>query len=465
VGIAVLAVLLVAAVAYLALQPSVPGATSTTTLSTTLPATTTTVASSINTTNTTQNTGWTTYHADNTRSGNAPSVNFTSISLRWRSTHLDGQVYAEPLFLGDSVFVATENNSIYALNISTGAVIWRQNFGSPVLGSVLPCGDIDPSGITGTPVVNPSSRLIYAVAFLNPPHHVLFAIGVDDGKIRFQQKVDPQGMDPTVQQQRAALSLANGYVFVPYGGLDGDCGDYHGWVVGVPANGSGEAISYQVPTSREGGVWAASGAAIDSSGNLFIATGNGESSTSFDHGDSVIELSPSLQELGFFAPSNWAQLNAADTDLGSVGPVFVSGHTLFQIGKEGVGYLLNASALGGIGGQLFSANVCSGAYGGLAYSQSYVFIPCTDGLVAVKVTGSSFQVAWRSTDFFAGPPIITGNAIWTVDRSGTLHVFTLDGREKFTFEVGTVDNFITPSSGSGKVFVAAGDQILAFGLT
>jgi outer membrane protein assembly factor BamB len=483
-GLVTLLVLAGAVFAYISFQP--PGAVSTSTTTSTTPTittsthstpattstsqtTTTTLVSSTptatSTTRTVQSLNWLTYHADNSRSGNAPPLNFTSISLKWKSLQLDGLIYAEPLVLGNSVLVATENDSVYSLNASTGSVNWRLNLGSPVPRSALPCGDIDPTGITGTPVIDPNARLIYALAFLNPQHHVLFAIGVDDGRIRFQQQADPQGMNPTVQQQRAALSLANGYVYIPYGGLFGDCGSYHGLVLGIKADGSGGTVSYQVPTSREGGIWAPSGAAIDSSGNLYVATGNGASSSAFDHGNSVIELSPSLNELGFFAPSNWAQLNTADTDLGSVGPTFVGNHTLFQIGKEGVGYLLNVSALGGIGGQLFSMNVCGGAYGGLAYSQPYVFVPCTNGLVAVKVTGQSFQVAWRNTGFFAGPPIVTGSAVWTVDRSGTLHVYALDGRSLFSYNVGNAVHFTTPSSGAGEAVVAAGNQLIAFGLS
>ena len=445
-----MAVLILAIVGYLSFRPGEQGVSSSLQQTTTVG-----VARSLN---------WITYHSDNSRSGDALAVNFTTIVAGWKSSQLDGQIYAEPLVLGNSVFVATENNSVYSLNATTGAILWHDNLGSPVQGSALQCGDIDPSGITGTPVIDPVNRLIYVVALLSPPHHVLFAIGVDDGKIRFQQQADPQGMDTTVQQQRAALSLANGYVYIPYGGLYGDCGDYHGWVVGISADGSGGAVSYQVPTTREGGIWAPSGAAIDSSGNLYVATGNGDSTSAFDHGDSVIELSPSLQEVGFFAPTNWAQLNAADNDLGTSGPTLVGNRTLFQIGKEGVGYLLNATNLGGIGGQIFSTRVCNSVYGGLAYSKPFVFVPCTDGLVAVQVDGSSFRIAWRSAEFFAGPPIVTGGAVWTVDRAGSLHVFSLDGKEMFTSSVGSVDHFVTPSCGGNEVFVAAGNQLLAFDL-
>ena len=124
--------------------------------------------------------------------------------------------------------------------------------------------------------------------------------------------------------------------YIPYGGLAGDCGPYHGWVVGLTANGTGEMDVYQVPTQREGGIWAPSGAAIGPTGILYVSDGNGASDATFDHGDSVISLSPSLAEEGFFAPTNWVQLNQDDLDLGSVGPSIVGPGALFQIGKEGV---------------------------------------------------------------------------------------------------------------------------------
>ncbi len=452
-GVLVLVVLVAAGLVYVYLEPM---------------AGTTTEGPTSSTTSFTQslpNQDWLTYHADNSRSGSVAFPNFTSASLSWKSAHLDGQVYAEPLIFRNAVIVATENDSVYSLNASSGQVLWRTNLGPPVAGSALPCGDIDPTGITGTPVIDPSTGLIYVVAFLSPPHHVLFAIGAEGGKILFQLQADPPGADPTVQQQRSALSLANGFVYIPYGGLFGDCGDYHGWVVGLKADGEGAMVSYQVPTGREGGIWATSGAVVDSAGNLYVATGNGASSTTFDHGDSVIKLSPTLAELGFFAPSNWSSLNSQDLDLGTAGPVLASNGTLFQIGKEGVGYLLNASSLGGIGGALSSTRVCDGAYGALASSKSVVFIPCTNGLFAVRVTGTSFSVAWESTGFFAGPPIVIGNTVWTVDRSGVLHVFTTEGTPMFTLAASGVAHFVTPSCGAGRVFVAAGGQVLAFGVT
>jgi hypothetical protein len=387
------------------------------------------------------------------------------------------------LVVGTDVVVATENNSIYELNATTGQVLWHTNFGTPVDGSKLPCGDINPSGITSTPAIDVTGRTIYAVAYLQSPqmHHELFAVNLDTGTIKFQEGVDPSSPNFTVkyQQQRAALALANGYVYVPYGGLDGDCGPYHGWlaatnVTDVP--GGGSLIAYQVPTGRAGAIWGGGdGPVVDQSGNLLVATGNSDATSSFDYGDAVLKLSsatatPPLSLLDYFAPSNWAQLNSGDIDLGSTEPVVLSTNDLFQIGKEGVGYVLNAASLGGIGGQLYSSQVCNGgaAFGGLAYSSPYLTIPCDNGLVALKVSlGSSppYTVAWRGPNYQTGPPIIAGNSVWDVDSgNGLLYAFNLTtGHTMFSATIGSVPtHFTSLSSAYGQIFVAANSQLRAY---
>src|SRR5947199_2261615 len=147
----------------------------------------------------------------------------------------------------------------------------------------LPCGNIDPSGITSTPAIDPATATIYAVAYLQPGRHVLFALDLATGATRWQKPIDPPALSPLVHQQRSALTLANGRVYVPFGGLWGDCGDYRGWVVSVPASGpSGAQANFMVPTHREGAIWAPSGAATDSHGHLFVSTGNGDSTSHFD---------------------------------------------------------------------------------------------------------------------------------------------------------------------------------------
>ncbi|MCI4360205.1 MAG: hypothetical protein L3J91_00715 [Thermoplasmata archaeon] len=329
----------------------------------------------------------------------------------------------------------------------------------------MPCGDIDPSGITGTPVLDLATQTLYAVAFFNPPHHVLFGLDLRTGAIRSQTSADPPGALPDVEQQRGALALADGSVYIPYGGLDGDCGAYHGWVVGVPTNGFGGLFSYQVPTSREGGIWATAGIAVAPDGDLFVATGNSEATTTFDYGDAVIELSPQLQVLGYFAPTDWAQLNSGDIDLGSSAPAILADGDVFQIGKAGVGYLLSGTALGGVGGQIFNATVCGGgSFGGTAQVPGAILVPCTDGLYDLSVQATAFSRGWSATGFDAGPPIVTGDVVWTVDLNGaTLLGFDLTtGLQLFSFPLGAVDHFITPSAAPGAVFVACGDQLVAF---
>src|SRR5579875_4082548 len=146
------------------------------------------------------------------------------------SLHLTGNrpSSTEPLMLNSTVFVATENDSVYALNVTDGGVLWRTHLGSPMPGSLLPCGDINPSGITGTPVIDTSSSRIYVVAFLQPGVHRLYSLDALTGKVLWNVTADPPGSNPIVEQQRGALALFDGMVYVPYGGLDGDCGDYHG---------------------------------------------------------------------------------------------------------------------------------------------------------------------------------------------------------------------------------------------
>ncbi|HYC26811.1 MAG TPA: PQQ-binding-like beta-propeller repeat protein, partial [Nitrososphaerales archaeon] len=104
---------------------------------------------------------WTTYGQNNSRAGVAGPGTVSCARSAWESPELDGEVYASPVEFGGRVFVATENDSVYALDHSTGAIIWRTNLGTPVNGSLLPCGDINPTGITGTPVIDPTTDTIY----------------------------------------------------------------------------------------------------------------------------------------------------------------------------------------------------------------------------------------------------------------------------------------------------------------
>jgi outer membrane protein assembly factor BamB len=407
---------------------------------------------------------WPTYHRDLSRTGFDPtSPALGQVRHTW-TRQLDGQVYAEPLVAGGRVIAATEGDSLYALDVRTGAVHWRAQLGTPVDGSTLPCGNINPSGITGTPAIDNAHGTVYAVGFLRPAHHVLFAVDLATGHVGWSRAIDPPGADPTVHQQRAALAVSHGRVYVAYGGLNGDCGNYHGWVVSAPTTGpSGALQSFQVPTQREGAIWAPSGPAVDAGGNLFVSTGNGSSTSSFDFGNSVIRLSPSLRRTAYWAPRNVTTLNANDTDLGSTGPVLLPGGRAFIIGKEGIGYLLDAARLGGIGGQLASRQVCGGAFGGSAYASGAVYVPCTDGLAALRVGGTSLTQAWRGPSFRAGPPIVAGGAVWTVDLDGGV-LYALDassGRVRFQTGIDSPAQFTTPTAAGQWIYVGGGNRVLA----
>jgi hypothetical protein len=407
---------------------------------------------------------WPTYHTNLART----AVDRTSPPLRglrrtW-SAQLDGQVYAEPLAVGNRVYAATENNTVYALNARSGKVAWRRHLGMPVDASTLPCGNITPvTGITGTPAI--SGDTLYAVAFLSGYRHVLFGLRLHGGKIRLKRNVDAPGSDPRVHQERSALSVSRGRVYVPFGGLTGDCGPYRGRVVSVRAQGKAKKRVFTAGVNREGGIWAPSGAGVDRKGNLFVATGNGDATAGFDFGNSVIRLNPNLGQTSFWRPVNAAELNRNDTDLGSVGPALLGGGRVFAIGKEGVGVILSAANLGGVGGQLFQANVCGGgAYGGTAYKPPLLLVPCTDGLFALRVNGNSFTTAWKVSSFNAGPPIIAGGAVWSIDiDNGILNGYAFDSGRVLTSEnLGPVTHFATPSAGGGRLFAPADTKVVAF---
>lgn len=175
---------------------------------------------------------WPVYHRDPARTGNDPAFPAFAGSLtRAWSTPLDGAVYAEPLVVGARLIAATEGDTVYALDPATGGVSWRRNLGHPVPLAKLPCGNIDPLGITGTPAYDPESGSLFVVAEVNGPRHVLFALDAADGTVRWSRGIDLLGDDPTTHQQRAALAIGNGFVYVGMGGLAGDCGQYVGELI------------------------------------------------------------------------------------------------------------------------------------------------------------------------------------------------------------------------------------------
>jgi outer membrane protein assembly factor BamB len=410
---------------------------------------------------------WLTYHHDVARSGLASDqAPLGTVRQAWTSTALDGAVYAQPLVAGGRVFVATEGNTVYALDAATGAVSWQQNLGEPVPGGDLPCGNIDPSGITGTPVIDAGAGLLFVVANLKSgPHHELFALDLTDGAVRWHRAIDPPGLQPAVEQERGALTLSAGRVYVPFGGLYGDCGPYKGAVVSAAADGTGDLASYIVPTRRMAGIWAPGGPAVDQSGDIWVTTGNSASQSAFDFGNALIRLDAQLQLVDYFAPSNWAALNAGDIDMGSLGAVLLPSGRVLAVGKDGIAYLADAGHLRQVGTALTSLQIGGSAFGTAAVSGSTVFIPTTGALVALNVAGDKLSAAWKA-DGGSCTPIVAGGAVWAVGYDGTLRALDpASGKELFHKSLGRpVSRFISPAAAGGMIFVPDGDTVGAFTL-
>lgn len=429
------------------------------------PATSTPSKASANKTPTisTSSSDWTTYHQNNARTGavaNAPDPH--QLTQAW-NVQLDGSVYAEPLVVKGRVVVVTEGDSFYSLDMHTGGTIWHTKVGTPVPQSTLPCGDIDPLGITGTPVYDPATNLVFAVAEVTGPGHILVGVDADSGQVRVRRLIDIPSMDPVVHQQRAALALSQNMVYVAFGGLDGDCGDYIGTVVASRTDGTGSLLSYRVPTPREGGIWAASGPAVDASGNIYVSVGNGAiTQGNWDHSDSILRLSPSLQLEDGFAPDQWPQDNASDADLGSMGPLLLPGGLIFADGKSGFGYLLNANHLGGVGGQAFVTSVCH-SYGGSAVLGSQIFVPCADSLREVTLgPGATLHLGWQAAYSVTGSPIVGGHTVYSLKSGGTLYAFdSSNGNVRATISVGETSRFATPTLSGNQVFVGTLNGIAA----
>jgi outer membrane protein assembly factor BamB len=368
-------------------------------------------------------TDWPEYHGNAARTGVARGLPPAGrLSVAW-SLRLDGAVYGQPLVIGGTVIAATENDTVYGLARATGRVLWHTHLGTPVPLSAQPCGNIDPLGITGTPVYDRSDRLVYVVAQATGPRHLLAGLRLSDGQVVVRREIPVPDGHPAFDQQRAALALEDGRVYVAFGGHLGDCGPYIGSVVAVPHAGSGPNLSYRVPTAREGGIWDPGGPVIGPDGTIYVSVGNGAATRPpFDGSDSVTALSPALRRTGLFAPDTWAADNASDLDLSSMSPALLPGGRVLAVGKRGTGYLLSTARLGGIGGQLAQGRICP-AFGAAAVAGAVAYVPCEGGgMAAVAVANDQLKVLWRGPGPASGSPVVGGGAVWVADwDAGTLY--------------------------------------------
>lgn len=401
---------------------------------------------------------WPTYHGNMSRTGVSRSMPPVRGPLtRITTPAVDGQVFASPIAIGGLTIIATENDSVYAFDRSYQQV-WHQTLGSPSPTEERQCGDINPLGITGTPVYDGSTGLIYVVAEQSGVvRHQLYALRVSSGDIAWSRSVDLPGVSARDMQQRGALAVTGGRVWVSYGAQAGDCGNYKGRVVGVPLDGTGATIYYSPPTQRGGGIWNPNGPTVDSAGNLLVVSANGAAfpGDAYDHTNTVLKLTPNLRLVDSFAPSNWALNNRLDLGLGSQGVALIGNTWAVLGGKSGPVYVLRQNHLGGIGGQVSMRNICP-SYGGAAVNGNIVYLPCVDGVRAVRVDSrGNMTVLWHAAGDTNGSPVIGGGRVWVLaPQSGVLHALNpLTGRSLAQLNVGQANRFATPALYGSDVIV------------
>ncbi|HTJ69477.1 MAG TPA: choice-of-anchor D domain-containing protein [Actinospica sp.] len=398
------------------------------------------------------------------------------------ATQLNGQIYAQPLVVGDTLVVATDNNYVYGVNKVTGAIEWTDDLGPSWPASTVGCGDLTPNvGETSTPVYDPVTGYVYAVAMVNDgadashPHWKMFAISPSTGAQRTGWPLTIQGypdndasraFNSMTAMQRPGLLLMGGAVYVAFGSHC-DYQPYVGYVVGV--NTSTQTTHMWADevgaTSTEGGIWQSGGGIVsDGAGRMFVATGNGVAPTVGAGGKPPNQLAQSVIRLGvdssgtispqdFFSPANATALNTNDLDLGSGGPVALPDaefgttavpHLMVEVGKDGRVFLLNRDNLGGRGqgsggtdAVLQTIGPLNGVWGHPAVwggDGGYVYVVGNQGnLTALKygVNGSgapALSIAGTSQATFgytSGSPAVTSDGttsgsalVWEVSATG-----------------------------------------------
>ena len=339
-----------------------------------------------------------TWHNDNSRTGQnlretiltPANVNSTQFGKKF-TRPLDGQTFAQPLYVPNVsipgqgthnvVYVATENDSVYAFDADGTPTrpLWQRDFTNSAQGiTAVPCADIPAcpvgpvAGITGTPVIGSASKTLYVVAFTKENGSYfqrLHALDITTGAEKFggpvviQASVQGTGagsvggtiaFDPLIQNQRPALLLAKGVVYIGWASF-GDRDNYHGWVLGYAASTLQQvAVFNDTPNGSQGGIWQGGGGlAAGPCGNIFLQTGNGTFDANtiggVDYGDSFLKLSATggLSVLDYFTPDNQATLDSLDLDLGSGAgliPPKQSGafpNEIISAGKQGIIYVVN----------------------------------------------------------------------------------------------------------------------------
>jgi len=395
------------------------------------------------------------------------NVNTTTFGFLF-SLPVDGQIYAQPLYVAglkiggqvhNTVFVATEHDSVYAFDADTpGPPLWQTSFINPAAGiTTVSSADVNCTeaiapeiGITSTPVIDPNSGTLYVVAATKENgtfFHRVHALDVMTGT----EKVPPVVIQGNVagtgdgsanvsfvslkHLQRAALLLSNGALYIAFASYC-DNTPYHGWVFAYDAQTLNQiALFNTTPNGGLGGIWQSGGGpAADANGNVFVMTGNGtfdgpSPGGNNDFGDSFLRLAPrALTQSDFFTPFDQATLEATDGDLGSGSPLLLPDqavgppHLVVSAGKGGTIYLVDRDNMGGFianGNDQQIIQSIRGAVGSLfstpAYFQNTVyFLAKGDVLRAFSLSNGKLGTspASQSSTVFGFPgatPVISAN--------------------------------------------------------
>lgn len=412
-------------------------------------------------------TSWPMYHGNAARTGDDRlDRGLFPIKHAWTAS-LDGKVYGQPVVWAGRVLAVTEHDTVYALDGHNGHVLWSRHVGTAMTNVVaqVGCGNIDPLGITSTPAIDTTTNRIFVVAAIQDAqkviHHELFGLDIKSGAVRVSANADPRGaQNPLFIQQRAALALANGRVYVGYGGYAGDCGAYHGWLVSLTEAGNAKVAFDVTPHTGQGAIWAPGGPAVDASGRVYIATGNPNPvARSGDYGESVLKFDPTLHLLHHFSASNATD----DEDLGSVSPALLGSNLVFQIGKQHAGFLLESADLS----KLQSMKVCSGeAFGGTAFDGKHLYVPCQEHIqeVNINTNARSMSLGWAGpSTISAAPPILAGGALWSIDtaRAKLYALNPSTGKTITTVTLTGVPHFASPSAALGLLLIGTNTGVTA----
>lgn len=316
-----------------------------------------------------------TQHNDNFRDGlnsseailNPSNVNGSQFGLLFKAV-VDDQVYTQPLYVANVsiaggshnvVYVATSNNSVYAFDADSGKQYWHSQFGPAftIQNGGFTCKDVlGTSGIMGTPVIDPGTNTLYVVAQTwvnNTSTHYLHAINLATGLDNAGSPVviSANGFKSKYELQRAGLLLSKGTVYIAFAGHC-DQGTWAGYTMAYStANLAQTAVFNASPNDNGSAIWqSGNGPAADSTGSVYLVTGNGTWDGSANFSESFLKLDSTLKLQDWYTPSNHASLDSGDVDLTSSGPLLIPNTGLVVGGgKDGVLRLLKTGAMGHVG--------------------------------------------------------------------------------------------------------------------